>query len=226
MDIYLYCLYLIAYLVLLVWGFRSANNRSLWTFSNLVFLVVIGLIVDNGIIVSGNLIGEGPILEGLNRVRFWTHALFTPLLVLFSWDALRMADIHWAKKKSAFGFAVIYTMTLIVTELLLETFGLDLKPERQFGILRYVSTDPATGPPIMILLVTVILLLVGAILWKKTDWKWMFIGTVVMTIGSMVPIPLESAAITNGFELILLLCLVMTKRHQDKLNSRKKRNFS
>lgn len=59
--------------------------------------VILGLIYDNGILAAGHLIGEGSTLKLLNYVRFWVHALFTPLLVLFSWHTLKQADIDWAK---------------------------------------------------------------------------------------------------------------------------------
>ncbi|WP_341202442.1 hypothetical protein [Planomicrobium okeanokoites] len=44
----------------------------------------------------------------------------------------------------------------------------------------------------------------------------MFVGSVIMGIGSSVTIPVESAAVTNIFELILLASLVWTKIHLEK----------
>jgi len=64
----------------------------------------------------------------------------------------------------------------------------------------------------MVLLVTLILIVASAILWKKTKWPFFFIGAIVMTIGSAVPINVESGAITNAFELFLIFTLVWTKR--------------
>jgi len=214
MDAYLYCIYIVGYFILLIWGLRE-SNLNFWTLSSLLYVVVIGLIVDNGIIVSGKWIGEGAFLEGLNKVRFWSHAFLTPLLVLFSWDLFRRANLEWAKQKWVYALAIVYTKILIRIEFFTETLNLTLKPELKYGVLRYVSTEPSSGPPVMILLVTLILFIVGVILWKKTGWKWMFIGTLVMSLGSMIPIPLGSSAITNGFELILLFTLMMTKNRFD-----------
>jgi hypothetical protein len=50
----------------------------------------------------------------------------------------------------------------------------------------------------------------------KQKWPWFFAGTVLMGIGSAVEFPVESAAIVNAFELILLLSLLATKHFQDK----------
>ncbi|WP_052000936.1 hypothetical protein [Gracilibacillus halophilus] len=60
------------------------------------------------------------------------------------------------------------------------------------------------------------LLIAGFILYRKTKWKWMLIGTVIMGIGSALSSFLPSGAITNGFELFLLFTLALTKIHLEK----------
>lgn len=69
---------------------------------------------------------------------------------------------------------------------------------------------------LMILLISAVLLIAGAIVWKKAGWAWMFVGSAIMGIGSRVTLPVESAAVTNIFELILLTSLVWTKIHLEK----------
>lgn len=210
MDTILYFVFAAAYILLLGWAL--AKQRS-WNFMSFIYLVLLGLIYDNGMVAIGKFIGEGPLLENLNLLRFWSHAFLTPTLVLFSWGALNHAGIRWAKKKVVFAAAIIYTLALIGLEIALETWGLEVMPEQQYGVLRYVSAEPASGPPIMVLLVSVVLIAAGILLWKKVGWKWMLIGSVIMTIGSAVPIPVDSSAVTNAFELILLFSLVWTKVH-------------
>ncbi|MER2009039.1 MAG: hypothetical protein ABS939_16440, partial [Psychrobacillus sp.] len=153
--------------------------------------------------------------------RFWTHAFLTPLLVLFAIGTLKESGIAWAQKKWVSLVAIIYTVILIGIEIWLKTFQLTLKAEEEYGVLRYVSAEESSGPPVMILLVTLILIVASAILWKKTKWVIFFIGAVVMTIGSAVPIDVDSGAVTNAFELFLLFTLVWTKRRliKDKLHS-------
>lgn len=97
-----------------------------------------------------------------------------------------------------------------------ETLGLELRPVREYGLLRYESAENDGGPPLMVLFVIAVLLIVGALLWKTTGWKWLCIGAVVMIIGSAVPVPLDSAAVTNGFELFLLVTRVATEKHQNR----------
>lgn len=213
MDTILYFLFTAAYIGLVIWGL--SRQRS-WNFMSFIYLVLLGLIYDNGMIALGKFIGEGPLLENLSLLRFWSHALLTPTLVLFSYGALREAGVEWSRKRIICVAVVIYTVALIGIELLLETVGMELALEKEYGVLRYVSADPASGPPIMVLLVSVVLIAAGAVLWKKRGWKWMLMGAVIMTIGSAVPIPVDSSAATNAFELFLLTTLVWTKVHLER----------
>lgn len=216
MDTILYFLFTAAYIGLFIWGL--SRQRS-WNFMSFIYLVLLGLVYDNSMIALGKFIGEGPLLENLNLLRFWSHALLTPTLVLFSYGALRQAAVDWSEKRIVGIIAILYTIALIVVELSLETFNMELMVEKEYGILRYVSAEPSSGPPVMILLVTVVLLAAGAILWKKAKWKWMLIGAAIMTIGSAVPIPVDSSAATNAFELFLLITLMWTKIHLERLQS-------
>lgn len=213
MDTLLYFLFTAAYMGLVIWGLR--RQRS-WNFMSFIYLILLGLIYDNGMIALGKFIGEGPLLENLSLLRFWSHAFLTPALVLFSYGALREAGVEWSRKRIICVAAIIYTVALIGIELLLETVGMELELEKEYGVLRYVSADPASGPPIMVLLVSVVLIAAGAVLWKKRGWKWMLVGAVVMTIGGAVPIPVDSSAATNAFELFLLTTLVWTKVHLER----------
>lgn len=65
-------------------------------------------------------------------------------------------------------------------------------------------------------IVAAVLLVVGAMLWKKQKWPWLFVGAVIITIGSAVQLPLPSGAITNAFELILLISIIATKAFHDR----------
>lgn len=214
-DTVLYFFFTAAYILLVIWGF---NQQRTWNFTAFLTLVLFGLIYDNGIIAIGKFIGEGTLLENLSLLRFWSHAFLTPLLVLFCWGAMNQAGIQWAKKKIIFYGFLLYTAVLIVIELALETWGLEIIPEQQYGVLRYVSAETASGPPIMVLLVTVVLVLAGIVLWKEIGWNWMLIGAATMGIGSAVPIEVESSAATNAFELFLLFTLVWTKNRVEKTN--------
>lgn len=213
MDLLLFLLLAAVYIGLFIW---ALIRQKRWTLMAFVYLVLFGLIYDNGIIALGRFIGEGALLENLNAMRYWIHALLTPALVLFSLGTLRAAEVEWARKQWALYTAITAFVLLVAIEIWQVTWGAELAPVREYGVLKYASIEEAAGPPIMILLVSAALLIAGLIVWKKAGWPWMFVGSVIMGIGSGVTIPVESAAVTNIFELILLASLVWTKIHLEK----------
>lgn len=180
-----------------------------------MLLVIAGLIYDNGILAIGRFIGEGSLLEGLNLLRYWSHAFLTPLLVIFSWTALKKAGLKWARARTAAVAAALVTLSLVLIELFTEIFGLALEPVMEYGILSYKNAE-AGGPPIMVLVVSAVLLIASAIVFWKQHWPWFFVGSALMLLGSGIRLPVESGAVTNLFELILLTSLLVTKAYQDK----------
>lgn len=215
MDPFIYALYSLIYLFLFLWGLKMSIKYGVFSLLNVLLLVTFGLVYDNLVLAMGSIIGKGSFLEGLNKIRYWFHAFFTPLLIVFSWAAIREAGIRWMNRRTGLFLAWIFTLAMVMAELIQNTIGIKLDPSQNYGVLSYDS-DGSHGPPIMIIGVTVALLLAGITLWKKLKWKWMAIGVILMGIGSAVPIPLESDAVTNGFELILLISLWSTQAFLEK----------
>jgi uncharacterized membrane protein (UPF0136 family) len=212
MDTYLYFLYAALYAVLLIWGISGIRKTDVRKWTSVIYIVILPLIYDNLILATGKWIGEGELLESLNFARFCLHALITPLLVMYSVGTLRESGIEWAQKKWLVLVGLFYTVGLIVLEFATEVFGLELEVVKEYGVVSYSNVEEATGPPIMVLLVTLVLIVASAILWKKTKWPVFFIGAVVMTIGSAIPLNIESGAVTNAFELFFIFTLIWTKR--------------
>jgi hypothetical protein len=204
--------YATLYAVLLIWGISGIRKTDVRKWTSVIYIVILPLIYDNLILATGKWIGEGELLESLNFARFCLHALITPLLVMYSVGTLRESGIEWAQKKWLVLVGLFYTVGLIVLEFATEVFGLELEVVKEYGVVSYSNVEEATGPPIMVLLVTLVLIVASAILWKKTIWPMFFIGAVVMTIGSAIPLNIESGAVTNAFELFLIFTLIWTKR--------------
>ena len=213
MDSFIFGFFALAYVLLLIWGLRTHKK---WTLSSVIFFVVGALIYDNAIYALGILIGEGTLLEALSLLRFWFHMLFTPTLIIFSAVAIREAGIEWAQKAWVLWFSVIGAIAAMIIEYVTVLNGLALEVSEEYGALSYSSAEEASGPPLMILLVLIALVIAGIMLWWKAKWPWMFVGTVIMTIGSAVPLDIGSNALTNAFELILLFTLVWTKKQLDQ----------
>jgi hypothetical protein len=217
MDTALFFGYAAAYLALLVWGLALAVRSGWRTPANLPLLVVLGLVYDNLVIASGRYIGEGALLEGLNAGRFWLHAVATPLLVVWAWHVVRRTGSAWAARAWAMWTAVAIALGLFVLEVATVTAGLELRSRSEYGVLSYTEAHAAGGPPLMVLVVAAALVAAGVIAWRRQGWAWLLVGSVLMAIGSGVPVPVPSGAVTNLFELVLLTSILATKARQDAL---------
>ncbi|WP_243228861.1 hypothetical protein [Microbacterium sp. CIAB417] len=220
MDSILYLCFAGAYAALLAWGLILLALRGRPSASDFVLLVILGLVYDNAILGFGAMIGEGPALEAANAARFWLHALLTPLLVVVAWSILARSGIRWAMRPAAVVVAVLVTLALMAYEIVVGATGLVLEPVREYGSLSYDDASAASGPPLMVLAVAAALLVAGIGVWVRRRWPWLTIVTVIMVAGSAVPIPVDSGAATNAFELILLIGIVATIAFQDSAERR------
>lgn len=210
MDTILYLIFTLAYVLLVVIGIFLLKRKASVP-GMILLLVTLGLIIDNAIIASGAFIGEGQQLKSISLIRFWTHALFTPALVLFGWYMANRFGVKWATSRFSYYFALVLTLVLMMIEIVTETLPLILIPVYEYGVLRYSSAH-SSGPPIMVLVLIVYLLAAGFSIWRKTKWPIMLIGVVIMLIGSAISLPIPSSAATNAFELIFILALWITYR--------------
>ena len=215
MDTLLFFGMALAYVALLAWGIALIVRRGRVSLADIPLLVILGLIYDNTLIASGRFIGEGPLLETLSLGRYWVHALVTPLLVVWAWHACRRSGARWAATRTAATAAAILAAALVVLEYVTVIAPLQLQPSVEYGVLTYSSADTPSGPPLMVLFVTAALLTAAITVWVKQRIWVLTGGTALMIIGSAVPIPVESAAVTNIFELILLTSILWTVTKQD-----------
>lgn len=216
MDSAIFLFFAAAYLVLLGWGALLAARHGWLTPANLPLLVLAALVYDNLIIGIGIFIGEGTLLEGLNLARYWIHAAITPLLAAWALHTLRRAGYGFARARWYQVASISAAVGLMVLEYFLELRGLSIVAEEEYGALSYSSAEPASGPPIMVLVVAAVLVVAGAMVWWRQRWPWLFVGAVIMTIGSAIELPVPSGAITNAFELVLLISIIATKAFQDR----------
>ena len=214
MDPIIFLALAVAYLALLVWVITLAVRRGRLIVSDLAIAVLAALVYDNAVIGLGATIGEGPLLEGLNAVRFWLHGLCTPLMV--AWHMLVRAGIRWAAARGGLIGAVVLTLALVVYEIVVSATALDLEVGKEYGAVNYTNADSPPGPPLMVLVVAAALLVSGIGVLIRQKWWVLLVGTVLRTIGSAVEIPIESSAATNALELILLTSIVATIGFQDR----------
>ncbi|WP_229720243.1 hypothetical protein [Oceanobacillus neutriphilus] len=124
--------------------------------------------------------------------------------------------MKWTRMISVRISAIGLTVLLILFELFTEVFSLNIEAKWELGVLSYKSMEPSSGPPFMILFVSLVLIAASIFIWIKQKWAWFFIGSLLMIIGSVIQWPVKSGAITNLFELILIISLLGTAYFQRK----------
>ncbi|MFJ7755223.1 hypothetical protein ACQKGI_00880 [Peribacillus muralis] len=209
MDTILYFCYSLIYMILFLTGITLIRRHdNLFSLSSTLLFVTFALFLDNIIIASGKFIGDGPLLEMLNISRFWIHGFITPTLILFGWGMAKRSHIPVTEKIGAFYFILCLTSGLIIYECI-ENMHKSFVPVDEYGVLRYVS-EGSSGPPLMVLIVTFVLLVISINIFLRTRWIWMLLAVMIMIGGSAIPIPIKSSAITNAFEMIFICLLWFT----------------
>lgn len=85
----------------------------------------------------------------------------------------------------------------------------NLKVIEEYGVLRYMAEGHG-GPPMMVIIVGIVLLLVSLIVLFKHKWVWLFVGTALLFVGQLISLPVETGTLTNVYELILILSIWRT----------------
>lgn len=131
---------------LLVWALRlyrnSPNCYAFLTLPTLAFLAY-----DNFVIAAGASIGAGETLKSLNALRFYAHALLTPLLIIFAFGVARRAGIGWAQSRRNYALFCLLATALLLFGVYIDIINLTLELKEEFGLLRYVNVF-FKGPPI------------------------------------------------------------------------------
>lgn len=218
MNIILTLALFVAFIFLLIQGIILANKYGWFKLENTLLLVILALVYEMFVLFIGRWVGEGGLLEGLNYVRFWLHALVTPLLILISWKSLFRANFHWAKSDWFKTVAFSLTIALICYEFVTGVLGIQLVPKWEAGILFYENAVKQKFP-LMIIVISATIFITGILLWRKLRWPWLLIGVSVMLIGSFITNGLNLSLFTNVFEWMLLFSLLCTKKFQDQLHN-------
>lgn len=180
----------ILYLVLtvvfayLAWQSFHLYQRSRSSYTLLLAAVLAGLVYDALVIAVGRFIGQGGLLSTLNLGRFLIHALLTPLLMIFAFGVLRRAGVGWAQGKIAHTVVCIVATLLVALGLFSDLVGVDMQPQVVMDSLRYVNEGGMKGPPIASLVTILFLLAAGIVLWRRTGWKWLALGSLVMFVAA------------------------------------------
>jgi len=211
MDTFLFFLLGFGYIFLLIWGLLMTKNYGLWNLSNMLLIVILGLIYDNFIIALGRFIGEGTVLENLSYIRFWLHALFTPTLILFAWYIYSNTGLPLAKNTYWKVLAYLLTIALILYDLFTSVQGLKLEPAWKNSVLTYNSVEQS-GIPMMVIILTLVLGVAGLLLTVKFRFAWLLVGVLLIILGSIVSNWIKYFPMMNILEFLLIVSLLLTKQ--------------
>ena len=199
----LHLIYTFAHSGLMVWGlhlFPQSSNLA----TILLLVVLTGLIYDNLIISLGSFIGEGEVLEFLNKLRFLFHTLFTPLLVVIAVELANYAGVEWFGNPIVRFMAWLIVIALIEFEFRKKYVKLKLESTTFAGTLRYREAESSSLPMAAILTI-VLVAAIGIIIWQTMQCPWVFVGALIMFVGSAVPTRLVGSVLGSGVEIALLL---------------------
>lgn len=209
----IYSLLTISYLILLIWDIQLIRKQKQIDFSFVLLFVIFGLIYDNFVLSIGRFIGQGKLLANLSCLRFWFHALFTPMLIIFVWQISKNLRLKWANSEISKVTIFLLTLGLIIYQWYQSIRQLKLEASWERDVLLYESAVEQ-NIPFMVLITTVIVGWVGILLWKHQKFYWLFIGTAIMIVGSALSIWFKNIPIMNLFELLFIVSLLLTSKFQ------------
>lgn len=204
----LYIVLGIAQAVIFVFGMRLYSRSRNW-YALLAVLPIAFLIYDNFIIAAGTTIGEGELLKSLNAVRFYAHALLTPLLIIFGFGVARRAGVSWAQSRRNHAIFCTLATGLVLMGVYIDVLNLTLEVKAEEGLVRYVNTF-FKGPPVPSIVTIIVLAIVGFFVWRKGKSWWMAVGSILMFVGALVG--LRVVGVSNLGEVAMTSALVDGER--------------
>ncbi len=149
----------------------------------LVAVICAGLAYDCAAIAIGPAFGFGSALHAVNEPRYWIHALLTPLMILAAMDLAGRAGLtSLTRRPVRIGLAAL-TAVLVAMGVSADIVNLRLEPEAYADTLRYVNTA-TQGPPVPAIVTILVLIGIGAALWRRAGIAWLCLGSVVMFVAA------------------------------------------
>ncbi|MEN9222389.1 MAG: hypothetical protein Q6M04_08120 [Thermostichus sp. BF3_bins_97] len=210
MVLYGYCTLTVASLGLLVWGtgmvWQGSHHVSL-----LMLLVVMGgMAYDNGVIAIGRWVPGELWRKGLNWMRFLSHHLLLPLLVVAGLGEVQRSGLSWGLAFPVEGGAWGLAMGLMVFGIHSHWRGLDLALVEEGGTWRYTARR---GSPLPAIVITAWLLAVGLLLWWHNQWPWLGLGSLCIFLAHGLPKGRLGSLLPAGMEWVLMVSLLLTERY-------------
>lgn len=185
-------------------------RRKFNAYGLIIAALFAGLIYENVILGLGEVIGYGETLKALNTPRFITHALFTPMLIIYAIGMARMAGLAWAQSRAWHIAFCVLAAGLIAFGAIQDILNLRLVPyEAGSQVLGYRNDFALLkGPPLPAVSAILVVIVVGGLLLWRRRWGWLLAGGALMLVGAMLMLRFPLGG--NLGELALGLAIVAT----------------
>lgn len=184
---------------------------------------------DNLTIGLGSTLGEGPLLLGMNTVRFLAHYILLPFSIIAIGSMARQAGFKWAQPKivmAAFCVLASYFMVHDLWRFYNATFyhscfADTLRYTTHIAQYTVCSPDDIVGTgqriaPVPAITLNNMMLVFGAYLWWKIGYKWLFLGVLASTAFFAVPFTSTGGIVGNVGEPIISIVILMAAVHITK----------
>jgi len=193
----------------------------------LLAFLILALPYDTALVGAGRWLGQGEQLEFLSGPRFMLFALSVPLILIINASLAKLAGFRWAQPRWFVGAVCLLATGFLLLSWRQILFFPDLYPACWADTLRYVPSVTPTqvcspgqvsagspGPlPLAALLALPSMVALGAALWWRRRWPWLFAGTLAGL--TFLGLPPSAVGPIPGFfgDALNMLALVATAVH-------------
>ena len=220
-------------IVLVLWMARAWWSRREAVLGLILFLAA-ALPYDTALVGLGRWIGAGATLELMSGPRFALFHLSLPLTLIVVAGLGRLGGLAWLQPRWVMGAVCVVASAFIVADWRHILQFDPLYPACWSDTLRYVPSVaaeqactpgqagigvPGHLPPAFMLSVP-LLFIVGALLWWRSRWPWMFAGTVAAFL--LLGLPPRVVGPIPGFigDSLNLFALAATALHFSQVSRR------
>jgi len=216
----------VANTVLLVWTIRRWRDFRHPVLGVLAFLIL-ALPYDTALVGAGRWIGAGDLLARLSGPRFTLFAVSVPLILIINASLAKLAGFRWAQPRWFVGSVCLLATGFLLLSWRQILFFPDLYPACWADTLRYVPSVTPTqvcspgqagvnlpaALPLSAILALPSMVVLGAALWWRRQWPWLFAGTLAGL--TFLGLPPATVGPIPGFfgDALNMLALVTTAVH-------------
>jgi len=202
-----------------LWLWRSKRAPG----AMLIALAAAMLAYESAVIGVGHLIGPGETLETLNLFRYGIFLTTGPLTALAALRISLAANIRSISTGPGRMICRATITLLLAYGLYVAVGGFALEPACLDGTLRYAARVPetqycsvdqvasnSTRVPISLIVSDILVAIIGAIIWGKRSWPWLFVASIAVFAAAKFPYDQFGQSISNASALLWMLAFAIT----------------